>query len=92
MTTGRRRPTRLGSPAHGGLLVGARPQARRRGIQYGATAQVGLSRGRRTTKVHLGIERNEMVKTVILTPGPGRSTVRSRNHSVEVQPETAKAA
>ena len=35
----------------------------------GAPAQVGLSRGGRTTKVHLGIDGNEMVKTVFLTPG-----------------------
>ena len=30
---------------------------------------VGLNRGRRTTKVHLGIDGNAMVKTVFLTPG-----------------------
>ena len=35
----------------------------------GEPAQVGLSRGGRTTKVHLGIDGNEMVKTVFLTPG-----------------------
>ncbi len=35
----------------------------------GTPSQVGLSRGGRTTKVHLGIDGNEMVKTVFLTPG-----------------------
>ena len=35
----------------------------------GEPPQVGLSRGGRTTKVHLGIDGNEMVKTVFLTPG-----------------------
>ena len=35
----------------------------------GASPQVGLSRGGRTTKVPLGIDGNEMVKTVFLTPG-----------------------
>ena len=35
----------------------------------GAPPQVGLSRGGRTTKVHLGIDGNEMVKTVFLTSG-----------------------
>ena len=35
----------------------------------GAPPQVGLSRGGRTTKVPLGIDGNEMVKTVFLTPG-----------------------
>ncbi len=32
-------------------------------------SQIGLSRGGRTTKVHLGIDENERVKTVFLTPG-----------------------
>ena len=35
----------------------------------GAPPQVGLSRGGRTTKVHLGLDGNEMVKTMFLTPG-----------------------
>ena len=35
----------------------------------GEHSQIGLSRGGRTTKVHLGIDGNAMVKTVFLTPG-----------------------
>ncbi len=35
----------------------------------GAPPQVGLSRGARTTNVHLGLDGNEMVKTMFLTPG-----------------------
>ena len=33
-----------------------------------APPQTGLSRGGRTTKVHLGLDGNEIVKTVFLTP------------------------
>ena len=35
----------------------------------GEPPQIGSSRGGRTTKVHLGIDGNAMVKTVFLTPG-----------------------
>ena len=35
----------------------------------GGPPRIGSSRGGRTTKVHLGIDGKEMVKTVFLTPG-----------------------
>ena len=60
---GRRRPARLGSPAHGGFVLGARVH------RHGAPPQVGLSRGGRTTKVQLGLDGKEMARTMFLTPG-----------------------
>ena len=43
----------------------------------GESPQIGVSRGGRTTKVHLGIDGNAMVKTVFLTPGQAADCTRA---------------
>ncbi len=61
-----------GGELHLRMLDSSSIRVRRHGAgapRDGEPPEVGLSRGGRTTKVHIGIDGNELVKAVLLTPG-----------------------